>query len=93
MKPNATGIEENRLNHISFLVYPNPAETMFVVKMNSDDVINTISLVDISGNEVLKLDQVGNNFLKISTENISKGLYIVKVVSSSGVGVQKILIH
>ena len=93
VKPNATGIEENRLNHISFLVYPNPAETMFVVKMNSDDVINTISLVDISGNEVLKLDQVGNNFLKISTENISKGLYIVKVVSSSGVGVQKILIH
>ncbi|MEY3412203.1 MAG: hypothetical protein RIQ70_891, partial [Bacteroidota bacterium] len=93
VKPNATGIEENRLNHISFLVYPNPAETMFVVKMNSDDVINTISLVDISGNEVLKFDQVGNNNLKISTENISKGLYIVKVVSSSGVGVQKILIH
>lgn len=93
VKPNATGIEESRLNHISFLVYPNPAETMFVVKMNSDDVINTISLVDISGNEVLKLDQVGNNFLKISTENISKGLYMVKVVSSSGVGVQKILIH
>lgn len=93
VKPNATGIEESRLNHISFLVYPNPAETMFVVKMNSDDVINTISLVDISGNEVLKLDQVGNNFLKISTENISKGLYMVKVVSSSGVGVQKIQIH
>ncbi|MEY3451797.1 MAG: hypothetical protein RL711_1623, partial [Bacteroidota bacterium] len=40
-----------------------------------------------------KLDQVGNNFLKISTENISKGLYMVKVVSSSGVGVQKIQIH
>lgn len=93
VNPNATGIEDNRLNHISFLVYPNPAETMFAVKMNSDDVINTISLVDITGNEVLKLDQVGNNCLKIPTENISKGLYIVKVVSASGVGIQKIQIH
>jgi len=65
------------------LVFPNPAQNMLYVQSKTD-VLFSYELLDARGSIVLK----GNNFVNakpfaISTENLSKGLYVLKLIDTN----------
>jgi hypothetical protein len=93
VNPDATGIENHIYAETPFVVYPNPASSHFNIKLTSNDVINSVALIDLTGNEIKHWDHIQLDSMVIGTENIPKGLYFVKVVASNGVGIQKIKIH
>jgi len=79
--------------------YPNPASknSEVIVNLNSD--VNTkaiVTILDISGKEVSRqnVDIVnGSNDIKIHTQNLNLGLYIVNIIGSEFKSVSKLLIE
>ena len=75
---------ENVENNVS--VYPNPANTMVNVNANSN--INNIEIYSISGQKVGDFTANGTQ-AAISTDNMSTGLYLMKINTENGVINQK----
>ena len=73
-------------NSSSFLeVYPNPVNEVLFLK--SDFKINNVTIVDLSGKEMLSTSEV-SNFIDVSS--LQSGLYIVRVSTTNGISNSKI---
>lgn len=79
-------------------IYPNPASDYFTLNIPSlnnidDELLLTIS--NLAGQTILKrqyaIQNGGSNF-EINTSMLDKGMYIIKISSGSGYGMQKLLI-
>ena len=91
-----TGIIENSLT-VSTTIYPNPANNVLNVdiKRASFNQLNT-SIIDVLGNEVYSsLDALNGNGIhkQINIENITKGVYFIRLRSGADVFTQKIIIQ
>tara|TARA_B100001758_G_C18193153_1_gene495699 strand:- start:210 stop:833 length:624 start_codon:yes stop_codon:yes gene_type:complete len=73
----AVAIDEFEAN---LSIYPNPAND-FLNITNDGVVINTISIFNLNGQEVLN-SEVNANEIRLNTSNISKGLYIIEIRSN-----------
>ena len=78
---NVADVEANEVS-----VYPNPANTMVNVNANSN--INNIEIYSISGQKVGDFTANGTQ-AAISTDNMSTGLYLMKINTENGVINQK----
>lgn len=75
-KKGGTGVEEVA-NETSLQITPNPASTSFSV-VGSDE-INTVSVYDLSGMELIR-----SNSNEVSVASLANGNYIVKVMDENG---------
>jgi len=72
---------------ISFEVYPNPVnEELRVVGLNQTEV-KSIEILDVLGNVILSQPRS----VVISTNTLSKGVYLVRIQTDKGVGVKRIV--
>ena len=70
---DAVGIADR--DQLEFSMYPNPAkETLFIT---SPAAIASVTVVDITGKQVLKLDQISDN--RINVSSLVSGIYMVRV--------------
>ncbi len=76
---NPSGIEELALES---RIYPNPAQTF--VKVSSNQIIEQVNILKISGQKVQALKTVNNTEVRIDTENLSEGLYFIEVINVNG---------
>jgi hypothetical protein len=83
---NATAI--NNPSNIKLTVYPNP--TKDVVKITSNEIINKIELMDLSGN-VLWNKRFDLSNPEISIENHPSGNYLLRITTKDGNIVKKII--
>lgn len=70
------GIDD--INKVTFEYYPNP--TTDILTINAGDVIDNISVYDMSGKLVMQTDNAGNSNSKIYMQNYDAGTYFVKVM-------------
>jgi len=70
-------------------LYPNPACDAFFI--SADQVISEIDIIDITG-RVIQGYQLQMNKFEISTNGLSKGLYLCKIYMGQDVLVKKLLI-
>jgi hypothetical protein len=66
------------------LIYPNPASDHFSVKNLSNSSINSIEIFDMIGNKVQLIDRIENNSIRISRNDLSSGLYLIKINVENG---------
>lgn len=78
--------EVNSISEIN--IYPNPANDVVNIKIESYESDDVITIMDISGRTLIA-ETVTNNEMKVDVSNLSKGLYIIKV----GEIVKKIVIE
>ena len=77
--------------------YPNPFNPTFTIplKLNENAFVN-IQLVNILGQKVLQIENsqmsIGNNDLQINCENLSSGVYFVKVTIDNVNEIQKVVL-
>ena len=90
VNPDATGIEERTNHESSFVVYPNPTSTHFNIKVTTNEYINSVALIDLTGNEINAWNNIRLQTFTADTENLAKGLYVIKVITSKGAGIQRI---
>lgn len=87
MQDNATDVGGfDFKNTVDFKIYPNPASDMITIQ--SEQTFDRIEIVDLSGKVVLR-----TNDLNIKTNELTKGIYLVKVFSNGETCVKKIVIQ
>ena len=82
------GINENITNNVS--IYPNPTSDILNISTNSND-LSELTIKDITGKIVLS--QKFNTNITISTENYSKGVYLIDVKNNLGTVSEKISVQ
>jgi len=85
---NAVSIDEQNLNNNIFL-YPNP--TCDNISLFGTEIIS-FEIIDIKG-RILKRQKVTNNHLSYDISNLSKGFCFIRIYTSKGVRVRKLVIH
>ena len=85
----------NKNNITKFKLYPNPvSNNTFIVQTKDNESIQDIEVFDILGKSVRKMTFGKNTFFtQISTENLTSGMYLVKIKTDAGIGTQKVLIN
>jgi hypothetical protein len=67
---------EKAIEHIT--LYPNPAQDYFNISINAAEVKGTVSIFNVSGQEVMKREFNSNNS-QIDISSLSSGIYTVKI--------------
>lgn len=87
-----TSIAEKKLaQQVSF--YPIPANDKLFIDFKKEADIKEIMLIDLNGNTIQVDFNVIRNSAMLNVANFSKGIYILKLITQSGVLHQKILIE
>lgn len=83
--PISTGVTNTSLTNIR--IYPNP--TQDYINIESPSIIEQITLYNVLGNEVLRVEQAN----KINVGELSPGIYNIKIVTDNGTLIKKICIE
>jgi PKD repeat protein len=91
------GIDQVTSENYNFLVYPNPTSDNATITYNlPGDQTLQVGLFDIAGREITELangsQSGGQQTLNLNTENLSNGIYFIKMVSGNSKSVTKKLI-
>ena len=79
---NYEGVEE--ASEVSFSIYPNPVHGQ--LNISASEPVRMVEVIDMTGRTVMTL---GANSNKVNTENLLNGIYVVRVTTESGIGMQK----
>ncbi len=77
------------LRKSNFSLYPNPTDGKVALNMADDSEILTITIGDISGKQILKID--AKNTKEIDLTNFAQGMYLLKIETNLGVFTRKII--
>ncbi len=87
--PNSTSsLDEIKLNQ-SFHLFPNPATTE--VEIQAKNEIQSIEIINKFG-EIVSVIEVHSKQSKLVIEQLSKGVYFVKVYFENGIGIEKMVV-
>lgn len=75
-------------------LYPNPTNVGGEVFVYSQGIINSVELMSLNG-QVVKNEQqrLNSNQLKISTSNLSSGIYLLKIQFQDGIALRKLVVN
>ncbi|MDD2192223.1 MAG: T9SS type A sorting domain-containing protein, partial [Bacteroidales bacterium] len=88
--------EPQSLNDISIqkeneiLVYPNPTKDEVYITTKGEQ-INSYSLYNINGQVLLKNEKIKTNSQKLNLSALTKGVYVLKVVTDKNVYSRKVI--
>ena len=79
---NPANIFENFKTTNLVSIYPNPANSFITVHSFQEEILN-IELLNITGDDVLKVSRSGKN-VSLSVESFTSGIYFMKIFTVSG---------
>ena len=82
------GIPENKL--LSFEMYPNPASDVLTIQLPTGTEKAEVSVFDYTG-RLVSSKTISSNNSTLDVQNISKGIYIIRVATNSKIGVQRFI--
>ncbi len=96
-KYSITGFNNINDNVINSKLFPNPSNGVFTYQISVDKPENTnLSISDISGRLVYQLENLqlnqGENTISIN-QQLPKGIYSVKLTTSTSIDIQKLIIN
>ena len=80
----------NALNGL--MIYPNPSFGDFNVAMTNGSMINAVRVMNFNGQVVLE-EMVKKSAVRISTEGLASGTYLISVETNDGTAVQRFIKH
>jgi PKD repeat protein len=92
----STAVENIQVNNIIYTIYPNPNTGVFNIRFESAEEKNiTINIYDLIGKIIYSAEEKNNgSFVKnIQLDEVSNGIYFIKISSGSKVLTQKIVIN
>jgi PKD repeat protein len=70
------------LSESLFQIYPNPVRDIFIVA--TDENINSVSILDLTGKVIVESNGNSSSTI-INMQNVSNGMYIIKIKTDSGI--------
>jgi len=76
-------------------VFPNPNEGTFIVQWNANRNFEKVQLFDLQGRKITfkQTDLLSKKSIEIETENLSQGIYILKIYLGNEIISQEIMIQ
>ena len=74
-----------------FNVYPNPSTGEVFIQLNSDEDINSVNLISVTGQIVRTITNISDN--KIYFSGLEKGIYIINIKSTNGNFNKKLIVN
>lgn len=92
--PSSVGIKEI-LFRMESAIYPNPACDYTVLTLSNLYDCVTMEITDMNGKTIFaeKLRVEGNLTKHISTSRLPRGMYLIRLQSSNGLGIQKLMVY
>ncbi|MBC8045678.1 MAG: lamin tail domain-containing protein, partial [Fimbriimonadaceae bacterium] len=93
--PDCGAVNIEDIYPLSINVYPNPATTEFFVQLNlnSHQLQNAqFELCDASGKVIKRIYSIENNFFRIKRNQLSAGVYYIKIIVADEVMVEKVIL-
>ena len=81
----------NKFREIDPVIYPNPAQNLFNIRLPAADKVSII-LIDSRGNEVYRSERTSAKELVINTEKLASGIYYLHLNGSKNYSVKKLVI-
>ncbi|NRB59882.1 MAG: T9SS type A sorting domain-containing protein [Winogradskyella sp.] len=81
-------VEENLVQEVQ--LFPNPASSQVTIKTHSG--IDTISIFDVAGKEVLQVSAINQNDYVLNVQSLSKGIYLLQIHGQNVVMNKRLLI-
>lgn len=78
----------NELKEIDFVVYPNPTNVILNISNQNDILINSIKVYDLFGRLVL---EETDNFNQLNISKLNSGVLVVKIQTTEGIVIKKII--
>ena len=72
-------------------VFPNPAKDVLNIRMLNSDF--QFALFDMNGRKIIAPDKSNNHVAEINTSSLSKGMYVLNVITESHTITKKIIIN
>lgn len=63
----------------NFTIFPNPVGNQSELNIESEEVINSLSITDISGKQSLNIYQIGQRNFTLPINNLASGVYFISV--------------
>ncbi|MCD4793024.1 MAG: T9SS type A sorting domain-containing protein [Bacteroidales bacterium] len=77
-------------------IHPNPTNGKFIVEIDgqliSNNQITGINIIDITGKEILQVQNISQERFEIDLSGFGKGLYFIKINSKDGVYTEKLIL-
>lgn len=83
---NTTGIDDNP--ELTFNIFPNPVENRISISTENNEPIDVINIYNQLGQQVLQENNVVN---AIDVSNLTKGIYIIELVSGNSIFRRKMI--
>jgi hypothetical protein len=87
----ATFIKNHELSD-NFNIYPNPSSQEITIELNSKNNMSQITITNYLGEQVIKLDNIVNNFQKLNINNLPAGIYQVAINTNNQILSSKFVI-
>lgn len=86
-------VNENSLNGL-VRIFPNPAQGEVNISINSDvQGLVDISIIDLSGKVIKSINQLNSSNISINISDLSAGIYTIRIDSSNGVSMNKLVVR
>lgn len=85
-----SGVVNNAVNGL--VIYPNPTFGDFNVSLTNGSMINAVRVMNFSGQVVLE-EMIKKSAVRISTEGLTSGTYLISVETNDGNVVQRFIKH
>lgn len=73
------------------VIYPNPSDGTFGIQLGNSDLPYSIEIFSFSGQQVF--EKQNTTYPEISIQNLSSGIYIIKVVKGEKIAFKKVIIN
>ena len=87
-------VNEKRPVKSCFTLYPNPADNQITIKSTRHSQEETIIRIsDINGKLLSRVVLQGKDFLNLDVSDLSKGMYLILIQTTSDIEIQKLIIR
>jgi hypothetical protein len=86
----AVGVREN--NNVQAAVYPNPTKGEINIRVADNNRLIALEVLDLNGRVIYREESLQESFHRFNAPAASKGLYFVRVHTTEGTAVQKVMI-
>jgi hypothetical protein len=87
-------LSTNELDAKSVKMYPNPTKNIVNFEFTNTALPSEIAVFDIHSKLIKTYNEFSNNSIILSTENLSKGMYLIRISNSKGNNIyKKLVIH
>lgn len=79
--------------NVDYSIFPNPMMENMTIQINGNDIIETISIVDINGKAILNLKDINSSSYVLQRNGIATGAYFLHVKTHLGNFVHKVIVN